>query len=204
MLSFLIFQADELEEGEIAVSGDSPMNQQQSGSWNQDRDEGEDEQVLQPKIKRKRSIRLRPQHARAEEKPSDKLSLRRSDPSQLPVLVDNKYKTQASDDRAHKVLGDTSLMKPDKTDSSIKNKRNLPSRRNTANVQSTLKSGRVNHAPALPDDATEHFRETLESKVVKGPKTSGSKMPEVIQRKVCCFDNLYFCANRSCYFRLFC
>ncbi|KAL0428846.1 UNVERIFIED_CONTAM: ATP-dependent helicase BRM [Sesamum radiatum] len=62
--------ADELEEGEIAVSGDSPMDQQQSGSWIQEREEGEDEQVLQPKVKRKRSIRLRPRHTteRSEEK----------------------------------------------------------------------------------------------------------------------------------------
>ncbi|XP_057780565.1 ATP-dependent helicase BRM isoform X2 [Salvia miltiorrhiza] len=175
--------ADELEEGEIAVSGDSPMNQQHSGSWIQDRDEGEDEQVLQPKIKRKRSIRLRPRPARAEEKPSDKSSLRRGDPTMLTVQVDNKYKPQASDDRVHKVLGDTSLMKPDKIDSSIKNKRNLPSRRNTANVQSALKSGRVNYGSALPDDATDHLTENFDSKVVKGPKTSGSKMSEVVLRK---------------------
>ncbi|KAL8499941.1 hypothetical protein ACS0TY_019807 [Phlomoides rotata] len=53
--------ADELE-GEIAVTGDSPMEQQQSGSWTHDRLEGEDEQVLQPKIKRKRSLWLRPRH----------------------------------------------------------------------------------------------------------------------------------------------
>ncbi|KAH6779898.1 transcription regulatory protein SNF2 [Perilla frutescens var. hirtella] len=174
---------DELEEGEIAVSGDSPMNQQQSGSWIQDRDEGEDEQVLQPKIKRKRSIRLRPQHARTEEKPSDKSSLRRGDPSQLSVQVDNKYKTQPNDERANKVIGDTSSMKPDKIDSSMKNKRNLPSRRNTTNVQSALKSGRVNYGSALPDDSTEHLRETLDSKVLKGPKSSGPKMSEVVQRK---------------------
>ncbi|WVZ78198.1 hypothetical protein U9M48_025947 [Paspalum notatum var. saurae] len=51
---------DDLEEGEIAMSGDSHMDLQQSGSWNHDRDDAEDEQVLQPKIKRKRSIRVRP------------------------------------------------------------------------------------------------------------------------------------------------
>lgn len=51
---------DDLEEGEIAMSGDSHMDLQQSGSWNHERDDGEDEQVLQPKIKRKRSIRIRP------------------------------------------------------------------------------------------------------------------------------------------------
>uniref|UniRef100_A0A8R7UMX9 ATP-dependent helicase BRM n=2 Tax=Triticum urartu TaxID=4572 RepID=A0A8R7UMX9_TRIUA len=52
--------SDDLEDGEIALSGDSHMDLQQSGSWNHDRDDGEDEQVLQPKIKRKRSLRTRP------------------------------------------------------------------------------------------------------------------------------------------------
>lgn len=195
MLLFLIYQADELEEGEIPVSGDSPMDQQQSGSWIEDRDEGENEQVLQPKIKRKRSIRLRPRHTtdRSEEKPSDKSSLRRGDPSQLPFQVDHKYKSQARDDRAHKVLGDTSSLKSDKIDSSIKNKRNLPSRRNSASVQGSLKSGRVNYGSTPPDDATEHPRENLDSKVVKGPKSSGPKMSEVVQRKVCCSRYLYLC-----------
>ncbi|XP_042049647.1 ATP-dependent helicase BRM-like [Salvia splendens] len=174
---------DDLEEGEIAISGDSPMNQQHSGSWIQDRDEGEAEQVLQPKIKRKRSIRLRPRSARAEEKLSDKLSLRRGDPTVLPLQVDNKYKTQASDDRARKVLGDSSCIKSEKIDSSIKSKRNLPSRRNTANVQSALKSGRVNYESALADDASEHLTVNLDTKVAKGPKTSGPKMSEVILRK---------------------
>ncbi|KAL1549842.1 ATP-dependent helicase BRM-like isoform X1 [Salvia divinorum] len=175
---------DDLEEGEIAISGDSPMNQQHSGSWIQDRDEGEDEQVLQPKVKRKRSIRLRPRSARAEEKPIDRSSLRRGDPTMLPVQVDNKYKTQASDDRAHKVLGDSSLIISEKIDSSIKSKRNLPSRRSTTNIQSALKSGRVNYESALADDACEqHLTLNLDSKVVKGHKTSGPKMLEVILRK---------------------
>ncbi|KAL0347801.1 UNVERIFIED_CONTAM: ATP-dependent helicase BRM [Sesamum calycinum] len=84
--------ADELEEGEIAVSGDSQMDHQQSGGWIQDCDEGEDEQVLQPKIKRKRSIRPRPRLTveRSEEKHNDKSSLRLGDPSQLPFQVDGE------------------------------------------------------------------------------------------------------------------
>ncbi|KAG8391850.1 hypothetical protein BUALT_Bualt01G0229900 [Buddleja alternifolia] len=177
-------RADDLEEGEIAISGDSPMDHQQSGSWNQDRDEGEDEQVLQPKIKRKRSIRLRPRQTleKSEEKQSDKSSLR---PSQLPFQVDRKYKSQARDDRTHKILPDPSLLKPDKIESSIKNKRNLPSRKNlnATNVHGSLRSGRVNYGSTPPDDPTENPRENLDSKVFKGPKSSGSKMPEVIQRK---------------------
>lgn len=180
---FLINQGDELEEGEIALSGDSPMDQQQSGSWTQDRDEGEDEQVLQPKIKRKRSIRLRPRHT-IERSTEDKPSVRRGDPSQLPFHVEQKHKSQARDDRPHKVLGDSSSLKVEKNDSSIKNKRNLPSRRSTANVLGSLKSGRVNYG-SINDDAPEHSRENLDSKVTKGAKGSGAKMSEAVQRKVC-------------------
>ncbi|KAI4303378.1 hypothetical protein MLD38_039018 [Melastoma candidum] len=53
---------EELEEGEIAISGDSHADNQQSESWIHEREEGEDEQVVQPKIKRKRSFRMRPRH----------------------------------------------------------------------------------------------------------------------------------------------
>ncbi|KAG0454181.1 hypothetical protein HPP92_025485 [Vanilla planifolia] len=61
---------EELEEGEIAVSVDSQAEFQQSGSWAHDREEGEEEQVVQPKLKRRRSIRIRPRHTveRLEEK----------------------------------------------------------------------------------------------------------------------------------------
>ncbi|XP_044493591.1 ATP-dependent helicase BRM-like isoform X2 [Mangifera indica] len=89
---------DELEEGEIAVSADSHMDHQQSGSWTHDRDEGEDEQqVLQPKIKRKRSIRVRPRHTveKQEEKPwNEAPSLQRGDSSLLPFQMEHKYQAQ--------------------------------------------------------------------------------------------------------------
>ncbi|KAL3622142.1 hypothetical protein CASFOL_033553 [Castilleja foliolosa] len=178
---------DELEEGEIAVSGDSPIEQQQSGSWTQDHDEAEDEQVLQPKIKRKRSIRLRPRHStteRLEEKQSDKSSsLRRGDPSQLPFQMEHKYKSQARDDRAHnKSLGDTSSLRVEKSDSSVKNKRILPSRKSTGIMQGSNKAGRVSYG-SPSGDAMEHARENWDSKIMKGSKSSGNKMSEVIQRK---------------------
>ncbi|XP_078440360.1 transcription regulatory protein SNF2 isoform X2 [Wolffia australiana] len=51
---------EDLEEGEIAMSSDSHMDLHQSGSCAVERDEGEEEQVLQPRIKRKRSMRVRP------------------------------------------------------------------------------------------------------------------------------------------------
>ncbi|KAL2478747.1 ATP-dependent helicase BRM [Forsythia ovata] len=179
--------ADELEEGEIAVSGDSHIDHQQSGSWIQDRDEGEDEQVLQPKIKRKRSIRLRPRHAadRSEEKYGEKLSIHCGDSSQLPFQVDHKYDSQARDDRSLKVHGESSLLKHDKTDSSFKNGRNFPSRKisNSAKMQGSVKSGRGNRVSTPSNDDGEHPRENWDSKVLKGAKAAGIKMSEVIQRK---------------------
>ncbi|MCO5607977.1 hypothetical protein L7F22_062179 [Adiantum nelumboides] len=48
---------EELEEGEIAASGDSHFEAQVSDGSAQEQDEGEDEQALQPSIKRKRSAR---------------------------------------------------------------------------------------------------------------------------------------------------
>ena len=48
-------QIEDLEEGEIAISGDSHVDLPVH-------EEGEEEQVLQPKIKRKRSMRIRPRH----------------------------------------------------------------------------------------------------------------------------------------------
>ncbi|KAK4476596.1 hypothetical protein RD792_015754 [Penstemon davidsonii] len=161
--------ADEVEGGEIAASGDSVMDHQQSGRWIQD---GEDEQVLQPKIKRKRSIRLRPQH-------SDKPSLSRGNPFQLPFQVELKYKSQVRDNGAHKVLGDPSSLKPEKS------KQNLPSRKtlNEAKMQGSVKAGKINNGSTPPDDATEYPRENWHSKVMIGPSSSVHKMSEVIQRK---------------------
>ncbi|KAK4415921.1 ATP-dependent helicase BRM [Sesamum alatum] len=177
--------AEELEEGEIAVSGDSQMDHQQSGRWIQDRDEGEDEQVLQPKIKRKRSTRLRPRPTveRSEEKYNDKSSLRLGDPFQLPFQVDGTYESQARDDCAHKFRGDSSSLSPCRNVSSVKNRRNLPLKKNpNTGEQQALKSGRVNYG-STPDDGAEHSRETWDSKIMKRPKSSANKMSEVIQRK---------------------
>ncbi|KAL3517180.1 hypothetical protein ACH5RR_024082 [Cinchona calisaya] len=180
---------DELEEGEIAVSGDSHMDVQQSGSWNQDRDEGEEEQVLQPKIKRKRSIRLRPRHIadRPDEKLNEKLnekqSLRRGDSLQMPYQVDQKSESQLKSDHERKMLGEPAMFKQEQTDSSIKDRRNMNSRKlpNTSKMPSSLKSGRFAHS----DDAVHHSRENLDSKVINasGTSTGTSKMTEFIQKK---------------------
>ncbi|KAF2315290.1 hypothetical protein GH714_038735 [Hevea brasiliensis] len=136
--------ADELEEGEIAVSGDSHMDHQQSGSWIQDRDEGEDEQVLQPKITRKRSIRVRPRHTL--EKPEKSgIEAHRGDSGLMPFQVDHKHQSQLRTDAEMKTFGQPSASRHDQTDSS-KGRRSLPSRRiaNTTKLHASPKSSRLN------------------------------------------------------------
>jgi len=179
-----------LEEGEIAVSGDSHMDHQQSGSWIHDRDEGEDEQVLQkPKIKRKRSLRVRPRHAmeRPEEKSgSEMASLQRGESS---LLADYKYQMQTRNDTETKSFGDNNAIKHDKNATSLKNKQKLPSRKvaNTSKLHGSPKSNRLNCTSAPSDDGGEHPREIWEGKPLSsnGSSAHGNKTTEIIQRGVC-------------------
>lgn len=162
------------------------MDVQQSGSWNQDRDEGEEEQVVQPRIKRKRSIRLRPRPVaeRPDDKFNEKPSLRRGD-SLLPSQVDQKYEPQFKNERGRKILGEPMILKQDQVDSSVKNRRNMNSRKlpNTPKMPGSLKSGRFAHS----DESLQNSRESSDTKVVNaGGRSSGvSKMNEVVQKKVC-------------------
>ncbi|KAL5572892.1 hypothetical protein UlMin_022489 [Ulmus minor] len=181
---------DELEEGEIAISGDSHMEHQQSGSWIHDRDEAEDEQVLQPKIKRKRSLRVRPRHnvERAEEKSSNEIpSLQRGDSSLLPFQMDLKYQAQLRADPEMKTYGEPNVLKHEQNDSSSKGRRNLPSRRvaNASKLHASPKSGRLSGVSAPADDPHEHPRDNWDGKVGNSSGTSvfGSKMPDIIQRR---------------------
>ncbi|KAM5555391.1 ATP-dependent helicase BRM [Rosa sericea] len=180
---------DEVEEGEIVVSGDSHMEQVQSGSWNHDRDEGEDEQVLQPKIKRKRSIRIRPRHTieRPEEKSgSETQSVQRGDSSLLPFQADHKSQAHIRGDPEMKTYGESSALKHDQSDSSSKSRRNLPTRRaaSASKLHPSAKSGRLNNM-SDPADAADHYRENWEGKVGNTSGTSGyvTKMPDIIQRR---------------------
>ncbi|KAK7394748.1 hypothetical protein VNO78_15285 [Psophocarpus tetragonolobus] len=178
---------DELEEGEIAGSGDSHMDHQQSGSWIHDRDEGEDEQVLQqPKIKRKRSLRVRPRQAM--ERPEDKsgsemVSLKRGESSRL---ADYKYQMQTKIDPESKSFGDSNASKHDKNESSLKNKQKLPSRKlvNKSKLHGSPKSSRLNCTSAPLDDGGEHPRGNWEGKPLNpnGASSQGTKMTEIIQR----------------------
>ncbi|KAJ0110887.1 hypothetical protein Patl1_00471 [Pistacia atlantica] len=175
---------DELEEGEIAISGDSHMDHQQSGSWTHDRDEGEDEQqVLQPKIKRKRSIRVRPRHTveRQEEKPCNEA------PSLLPFQMDHKYQAQLRTDTEMKTHGELNSSKHDQSESSSKSRRNLPSRKiaNAPKLRASPKSGRLNSLSGPAEDAADHGRESWDGKVMNagGSSNFGTKMSDVIQRR---------------------
>ncbi|XVE73845.1 hypothetical protein DITRI_Ditri11bG0151100 [Diplodiscus trichospermus] len=181
---------DELEEGEIAISGDSHMDHQQSESWIHDRDEGEDEQVVQPKIKRKRSIRLRPRLTmeRAEEKSATEVPhLQRGDSSLLPFPMDQKYQPQLRTDTETKSTRERNAIKHDPNDSSSKSRRNLLSRKvaNTSKLHASPKSGRMNSMSVPTIDAGEQSKESWDSKPVNvsGSSNFGAKMSDVIQRK---------------------
>lgn len=169
------------------------MDHQQSGSWIHDRDEGEDEQVLQqPKIKRKRSLRVRPRHTM--ERPEDKsgseiVSLQRGESS---ILSDYKYQLQTRTDPESKPLGNPNASKHDKNESSLKNKRNLPLRKvaNTSKLHGSPKSSRLNCMSIPSEDGSEDTRENREGKPINlsGSSTRTTKMTEIIQRGVCVFN----------------
>ncbi|XP_076942981.1 ATP-dependent helicase BRM-like [Bidens hawaiensis] len=145
---------DDLEDGEIAFSGNSHQEIKQSSSGTRDLDEVEDEQVLQPKIKRKRSIRLRP-------KP-EKPNLVHSGPSHVPFQPDCK-KINVKTETEQKVV-------IDQTHSSHKTKKTPPPKKNSnkASVDVVTRPTRGNPISAPP-------------KVT--PDQGGNKMSEAIQRR---------------------
>lgn len=166
------------------------MDIQQSTSWIHDREEGEDEQVLQPKIKRKRSIRIRPRLTteRLEEKSNEKSTLHRVDSSQLPFQVDHKYESQVRTDI------EPNGYKNEQSDSSLKTRRNLPTRKNsnTAKMNASLRSSRTNSMSTPLEDGAEHRRESWDGKVttVSGTSIGGTRMSDGVQRRVRIY--LYF------------
>lgn len=180
---------DELEEGEIAMSGDSHMDRQQSGSWIHDRDEGEDEQVLQPKVKRKRSIRFRPRQSleRGEEKSSnEKPSLQRVDSSHLPFQLDRQYEAQLRTDPEPQLPLEFPAFKHDQSESSL-SRRTLPSRRNSSTLKhaSPKSSNRFNCLSSTTEETAEQSRENWDDKIMTASWNSnfGPKMSELVQRK---------------------
>ncbi|KAG9135419.1 hypothetical protein Leryth_007188 [Lithospermum erythrorhizon] len=178
---------DELEEGEIAASPDSHMDVHHSGSWIQERDEGEYEQVAQPKIKRKRSMRVRPRQTadKPEEKVNERSSLRRGDP-QSAFPVDREYDFQHRIIHGQPELAEPSGFKNDSMGSSVKNKRNLHLKKtsSTAKVHGAVKSGRGSGIPSA-NDASECTRDNLESKALNAGRSTSNRtnMPNVVQKK---------------------
>ncbi|MQM09007.1 hypothetical protein Taro_041869 [Colocasia esculenta] len=178
---------DDLEEGEIAVSSDSHMDLQQSGSYVHEREDCEDEQVLQPKIKRKRSMRIRPRYTveKLEDKPnSERLLSQRG--SHLPMQVDIDYATQLRPDSEFEAFSEHVLDGHDLSNSSVKQRRNSTSKKGLVTSKSNVmpKSGRLSSISNVIEDPT-NSRESWNSKAVTtvGTTLVGSKMSDVMQRK---------------------
>lgn len=175
------------------MSGESHMELQRSGSLNHDREENEDEQVLQPKIKRKRSIRVRPRLAVD--------SLLRVDSFQADRRLHGIGKTQMHNTTQpeQKMVQEKNTYKNDhhlsNSSTSLKAKRTPPANRkipNKANLHVPGKPTRPNPI-STPSDA-EHSHSHSEVKVKNG---SGPIMTEAIQRRVCISITLTFNNNND-------
>lgn len=180
---------DDLEEGEIALSGDSHMDHQQSESWVHEREEGEDEQVLQPKIKRKRSLRVRPRHTmeRPEEKSSNgALPVQCGDSAFLPLQMDHKYQPQSRTASETNPFGEPTASKHGHGGPSMKSKRQTSLRRinDPSKLHPLPKSSRSNHISSS-DAAAERSRENWNGRVANpsGNSSVGAGLSEIIQRK---------------------
>lgn len=173
-------QADDLEEGEIAASGDSHRDLQRSGSWAHDRDEGEEEQVLQPTIKRKRSIRLRPRQTAERIDGSDM-------PVAQPLQVDRSYRSKL------RTVVDS---RQDQSDSSSR-LRSLPGKKvaNTSKLHvSSPKSGRLNATQLSVEDNAEDGREAWDGTSPISSSNTGARMSPIIQKRVCYVKwNILYC-----------
>lgn len=160
------------------MSGDSRVDLQQSGSMNHDHDENE--QVLQPKIKRKRSIRLRPRPAaeRPDDKSVDRSSILRGQSSHLPVQPDQRLHAKTQADR--KLVQENNIHKNEQSNLSTKAKRTPPARKIAG--QPT----RTNPISGPSEVSNEYSKDRLDVKVKKGSGPyGGTMMTEAIQRRVC-------------------
>ncbi|KAI3743909.1 hypothetical protein L1987_56978 [Smallanthus sonchifolius] len=165
-------------EGEIAMSGDSHIDLQQSGSLNHDHDENENEKVLQPKLKRKRSIRVRPRPAvgRLDNKSVDRSSLLCGQSSHLPFQADRRLHAQTLADR--KLVQENNAYKHEQSNSSLKAKQTPPAQKIAG------KPTRTNPISGPSENAKEHFKERSDVKVKKGSGPfGGTMMTEAIQRR---------------------
>ncbi|GAB4861719.1 hypothetical protein Ancab_036972 [Ancistrocladus abbreviatus] len=182
--------ADELEEGEIAFSGDSHMDHQQSGSWNHELKEGGDEQVVRPKIKRKHSIRLRPRQTaeRQEDRYGfEKPSVRCGDSSQFPSLAEQRFEARLRTKLDPKMFGDSASLKQEQNEPSCKSRRNLPPRvGNAPKLHASPKSSHMNSFSVPAEEGDDISRGSFDGEVfiVGGSTNHCPKMTDAIQRKV--------------------
>lgn len=190
---------EELEEGEIVASGDSHMEFQQSGSWVHEREDGEEEQVLQPKTKRKRSMRTRPRlpSEKLEEKP---IPEKRVPP---PVTFHQQGSNQTCYDYGrhagpHKDVGavsDAAYDKPDHWGANVKRRQVIQSRVEDSLLETLpvskqrvlLKHNRSNGYIEPFQDATEYPRERWDPKIIHSGVSSscigGGHMSDITQKK---------------------
>ena len=176
-------QPDDLEEGEIAMSGDSHMDLQQSGSWNHERDDGEDEQVLQPKIKRKRSIRVRPRpNAEKQEDRSGGEGVFPQRGTHLAFQGDCDYDSQFKSDLGARLFADPAARQQDAVHPIFKQKRNMPSKK----VSPASRTGKLTYLSGSGEGSAERSKENWSSKAIDSasPEYRGTKMSDSMQRKV--------------------
>ncbi|KAF5756878.1 putative DNA helicase chromatin remodeling SNF2 family [Helianthus annuus] len=168
---------DDIEEGEIAMSGDSHADLQQSSSLNHDHNENE--QVLQPKIKRKRSVRGRPRPAmnRLDDKPVDRSSPLLGQSSHLPFHADRRPHAKTQADR--KLVQENNTYKQEQSKFSSKATKRTPPARKISGQPT-----RTNSVSSPSEISNEQFKERLDVKVKKGSGPfGGTVMTDVIQRR---------------------
>lgn len=168
------------------MSGDAHI--QQSGSLNDARDDNE--KVMQPKLKRKRSMRVRPQPAvrRLDNKSVDRSSLLHGQSSHLPFQADRRLHAQSLADQKvqadRKLVQENNAYKHEQSNPSLKAKRTPPARKTVG--QPT----RTNPLSGPSEKAREHFKERPDVKVKKGSVPfGGTMMTEAVQRRVCIVIN---------------
>ncbi|KAK1425168.1 hypothetical protein QVD17_20514 [Tagetes erecta] len=171
---------EEEEEGKIALSGDTHI--QQSGSLNHAHDDNE--KVMQPKLKRKRSMRVRPRPAvgRLDSKSVERSSLLHGQSSHQHFQADRRLHAQTLADQKvqadRKLAQENNAYRHEQSNPSPKAKRTLPARK--AVGQPT----RTNPLSGPSEKAREHFKERPDVKVKKGSVPfGGTMMTEAVQRR---------------------
>lgn len=157
------------------------MDLHQSDSLVYDHDDLDDEQVVQPKIKRKRSIRLRPRYSM--ERTEDKSSSHRAPfhHGSWPLLQAKHEKLAEFNAEEFEAFGEAGSGSQDRSSPPLKQRCTLPSRVISPPV--VQKSGRMS---ASVEDGYDHSIESWSSKAISssGPSFVATRMTDSTQRKV--------------------